>query len=560
MGGVLDSTFLVLGGAGMVGLEVARQVARDLAPSRIVIAALTRAEVDDGVERLSAEFPGVDMVGEAGDVFLPTEWAQHRRSDVLEDAAGRRAVMDDLLGPFDGSQARSHLAAVVLRHRPDVIVDAVNTATAISYQDVVAAATIALRGSDALVAGEAEPGHVAADIESLILSTGVPQLVRHVLILEWAMREVGTRLYLKVGTTGTGGMGLNIPYTHSEDRPSAKLLGKTAVGFAHTGLLFLMARTPGSPIVKEVKPGALIGYRAVERRTIRERGQVVWRFGATREPVGGRLDLIRDPAGFDRQAELQLPVVDTGENGVFSKGEFEAITELGQMEMVTPEEVAAICVREIVGATTGHDVIAAIDGAIFDPSYRAGVLRAGVLARLETLEFESGTHSVALGQLGPPELSKLLWEAELLALTRGTIPGVLTFTPEELSVMITQLLDARPGLCDTICSLGIPILEADGTTMRRGPRIRIPERVGETTVPMSAADRDRWAAKGWVDVRPANLALWQRRFTAIAAAGPTKSDTGSAAVNAGTSETERIRAGAVAAWVLANELGGRRAL
>ena len=53
-------------------------------------------------------------------------------------------------------------------------------------------------------------------------------------------------MYLKVGTTGTGGMGLNIPYTHSEDKPSRKLLAKNETAFGHTGLLFLLARTPNS--------------------------------------------------------------------------------------------------------------------------------------------------------------------------------------------------------------------------------------------------------------------------------------------------------------------------
>src|SRR2546425_7095066 len=74
----------------------------------------------------------------------------------------------------------------------------------------------------------------------LLLSQSMPELIRHIFLLNKAMVEVGTRLYLKIGTTGTGGMGLNIPYTHSEDKPSAQLITKTAVAFAHTGLLFFI--------------------------------------------------------------------------------------------------------------------------------------------------------------------------------------------------------------------------------------------------------------------------------------------------------------------------------
>jgi ABC-type methionine transport system permease subunit len=88
----------------------------------------------------------------------------------------------------------------------------------------------------------------------LLISQSLPELIRHVLLLNKAMVECGTRLYLKIGSTGMGGMGLNIPYTHSEDKPSAQLLTKTAVAFAHTGLLFLMARTAGGPIVMARQP------------------------------------------------------------------------------------------------------------------------------------------------------------------------------------------------------------------------------------------------------------------------------------------------------------------
>src|SRR3546814_2041559 len=45
-------------------------------------------------------------------------------------------------------------------------------------------------------------------------------------------------------SSGTGGMGLNIPYTHSEEKPSRVLLSKSALAGAHSLLLFLLARTP----------------------------------------------------------------------------------------------------------------------------------------------------------------------------------------------------------------------------------------------------------------------------------------------------------------------------
>lgn len=555
-----DRTFLVLGGAGMVGFEVAREVANRFRPERVVLASLPEGEVAQAVERLRLVIPpDVEVIGEWGDLFVRAEFARQERRCLMEDEACRRAIFDDLLGPLDAAYGRSQLALLFARHRPDVVVDAINTATAISYQDVYSAAGFAERDSHTLLTGgEVDTAAFARDVETLILSISLPQLVRHVLILDRALRESGTRLYLKVGTTGTGGLGLNIPYTHSEDRPSAKLLTKTAVGFAHTGLLYLMARSPERPVVKEIKPGALIGYADVGHRVIRERGGPVSLYSARSEPLGGSLRLRVDPAGFQRCGDLRLPVVDTGENGLFTKGEFEAITALGQMEFVTPEEIAFLCAQEITGRNTGRDVVAALDGAVLAPSYRAGVLRARVLEELRGLETESATHSVALGQLGPPELSKLLWEAELLAMAFGTLPSVLAVTPEEASKAAAGVLDREPGLRDTITSLGLPVLDPDGTTLWRGPSLRIPEVAGDPEVPLGPGDRDRWAAKGWVDLRPANFARWQERFRAIHSARVGAAQRGSAGAAPETTLSEQIETGSVVAWVLANELGGYR--
>ncbi len=558
-----DETFLLLGGAGLVGTQVARRIIGDLAPRRVVIGSLTEAGGSRVIAHLRNDFPdsSTEIIGEWGDLFLREAYSRRHRDDLLENAAAREGIFADLLGPVDEAYERSRLARLILQYRPNVIVDCINTATAISYQDVYTTSIIAKQ-----TIGEVPDDHDAAelrlrtkhDVEALILSQAVPQLIRHVLILGRAMHEAGTRLYLKVGTTGTGGMGLNIPYTHSEDRPSAKLMTKTSVAFAHTGLLFLLARTHGEPVVKEVKPAALIGFAAVENRTVVEHGEPVHLYSAQTVSLDGRLEL-RIPSGdFQRLSDLQLPVIDTGENGVFTKGEFEAITSIGQMEYVTPEEVAHTCMQEIMGGNTGRDVVGAIDGSLIGSSYRAGILRSDAMEDLERLEIETGTHSVALGQLGPPELSKLLWEAELLKLAYQTLPKVLASTPSEISEMITRIIDARSGLRDTITSLGIPILMADGRNLIRGPFIRIPEVAGARTVNIGPADRDRWARKGWIDTRPENFAIWQRRFSAMREARGRKAHRGSSAASQEAYLLETIQIGTVAAWVLANEHDGFR--
>ncbi|MEK7278677.1 MAG: hypothetical protein AAB427_15105, partial [Chloroflexota bacterium] len=445
--------------------------------------------------------------------------------------------------------------------------DSINTATAISYQDTYTGSVIAKREIDDL-RGRVRAGDAAAAkhewkeaeraFETLLISQSVPQLIRHVLLINRAMREVGTRLYIKIGTTGTGGMGLNIPYTHSEDKPSAKLMTKTAIAFAHTGLLFLMARTAGGPVVKEIKPGAMIGYADISLRTIREGGQPVKMYAPKTFPLEGKLPLRLPAADFETLGDFAVPVVDTGENGLFTKGEIETITSLRQMEFITPEEIALECVLEIKGSNTGRDVIAAVDGAVMNPTYRAGVLRQQALTDLEKLEAQTGTHSVALGNLGPPEISKLLWEAELLQIVYGTLHEVLAQTPEAISAALFARLQDDVKLKQAIVSIGVPILTPDGAQLIRGPFVRIPEVAGASEMDVCEGDVDRWAAKGWVDLRPANFAHWQSRFEKMERSRQSLRGKGSAAVTRESYLFDEIRIGALVGWIFNNEEEGYR--
>jgi hypothetical protein len=554
----------------MIGRQVVRQIAGKLGPRLVIVASRFERETEEALADFRAEFPAAEFVGFWGDVFSRAEWNEGgarslSRAELLREPENRGALYEDLFGDFDAAYSRSQLARLILEHRPDVVVDCINTATGISYQDVYTASGAArLRfdalksafgsGAGAAVEGASDlVGEAGLAVENLLLSQSMPQLIRHVLVVDRAMTEAGTRLYLKVGTTGTGGMGLNVPYTHSEDKPSVQLMTKTAIAFAHTGLMFLMARTQGGPVVKEIKPGAMVGYARINTQTVRRNGEPVHIFRSRAETLTDRLVLRAGETDYERVGELRMAVVDTGENGIFGKGEFEAITSLRQMEYMTPEEIAQQCALEIRGSNTGYDVIAAIDGAVMNPTYRAGVLRQYALEEVARLERETKTHSVAVGQLGPPELGKLLWEAHLIKLGYATLDAALAAAPEEMSAEIARHLERDENLRHTINAVGLPILAADGRTLLRGPFIRIPEAPHTDAVALDDAAINRWADKGWVDLRPANFARWLRRFHEMRRGASRIREDGSASVARDAYLSETIEPGAVVSWIFNNE-------
>lgn len=564
-----DKTVLILGGAGLVGSQIARQVARDLRPENIIIASLYHKEVRELAHELKKEFPSVNFPELWGNLFVRSEFAREDRAELIGSRARRRALYEDLFGQIDEAYERSMLAAAVREHRPDLIIDCVNTASGISYQDVYTNSIEVRKTLDFL--GDCITNRDMKQIwddrksfentlETLLVSQSIPQLIRHTQLLYRAMVEVGTRVYVKVGTTGTGGMGLNIPYTHGEDKPSAKLMSKTAVAFAHTGLMFLMARTPGGPIVKEIKPGAMIGYKKVTYQSLKNRrdNSPVFIYSSRAQSLNGELELSLGKDDFKKHGELEMVGVDTGENGFFARGEFEAVTSINQMEFITPEEIARNVVHEIKGSNTGVDVIAAIDGAIMVPSYRAGYLRGSAIEAMRRLERETNSYSIATGELGPPKLTKLLYEAHLLKMKYRTLQAVVEVRGQEVSAALWRYLQRQQSLRNMITSIGIPVLPPEGNRLLRGPQIRVPEYAGQSTLPVSAAAIDEWAERGWIDLRPKNIERWQARFRRMLRSAQTIHRQGSAGITMEAYRSEEIRIGEVVGWIFNNEEEGYR--
>ncbi len=559
-----EECVLVLGGTGLVGSQIVLEIARELSVRKIVVASLVESEVRDFIEDIQAEYPNIEFAGAWGNVFVRQEFSQLSRQALLDSRENRNKLYEDLFGDIQETYDRSALAQVIETHRPDVVVDCINTATAISYQD---SESISKKTRDALSELEAAKknksseksilNNVQHEVSMLLLSQGTSQLIRHVRLFNRAMTLVGTRLYLKIGTTGTGGMGFNIPYTHSEDKPSVQLMAKSAMAFAHTGLMFLMARTPQGPLVKELKPAGMIGYRHVTHQTVKHRGQTQYVYESRTDPLKKKLQLIEKEGAFKRMHKLKMAGVDTGENGFFARGEFEAITSIDQMEFLTPEEIAQQAVLEIKGSNTGLDVIAGIDSNIMNPSYRAGILRQTALEKLGRIEEETQGHSVALGQLGPPELSKLLYEAYMLKLNFSTIREVLRLDPDELGEVLAQFIKEGEALRNQIVSIGIPVLLPDGKTLIRGPKINIPESI-YADVPVDDEAVDTWARKGWGDLRPTNMKIWQRRFERMLRGRRTLDDEGTASNTRSTYLHDSIEPGTVVAWIFATEEGGFR--
>ena len=517
---IQNRTVLVLGGWGLVGSAVCRQMMPEK-PKRIIVTSLLESEAKEAVETLRREYPGTPknfFVPWWGNIFVRNELKDTPRDAILQNAHTREMLIDDLLDELTMPVLeRSTIYQLLREYKPDIVVDCINSATGIAYQDIFYTAREVRKALRSAKSGKESPLH--DQTERLLATLYVPQLIRHVQILYRSMQLFGTTTYVKIGTSGTGGMGLNIPYTHSEEKPSSVLLSKSAVAGAHTMLLFLMGRTPDAPITKEIKPTAAIAWKKIGYGEIRKHGKAIELVDCPPEQgfkLTNTLRLRDDSLTYKSlNKQLHSVFIDTGENGVFSRGEFEAISTPGQMEFVTPEEIAESVLYEIKGGNTGHDIINALDNASLAPTYRAGFMFDAALREMKQLEQEHNVHSIAFEFLGPPRLSKLLYEAYLLKLAYGGVRDVAKATAKAISAKLESLIGEDAQLRSQIISIGIPILLADGKTLLRGPDIKIPPYRGDNELKVTDKTLNAWAHDGWVDLRTENMERWKTRFQII---------------------------------------------
>ena len=539
---IKGKTILILGGSGLVGRAVTRRLL-EFEPGRIVLVGLYESELRAEADALAPHAGGTPIEIAWGNVFLPASVAQMSRSDILADDALRRRVIDDLLGRLTQEVLdRSYLFRLFERYTPDAVVDCINTATAFAYQDVFTSA-------QHLVEAAGDGAVSQRQVEEHVLSIPLPQLIRHVQILLEAVRRYGTSVYVKIGTSGTGGMGLNIPYTHSEERPSRTLLTKAALGGAQSLLLFLVARTPDAPVTVEIKPTAAIAWRNIAFGPVRRWGQVIEKIDCP-QPLSVDTAFTENADGWVETGEVVESVyADVGENGVFARDEFETVSSLGQMEFITPEEVADYVILEMQGRATGRNIVAALDAATAGPTYQSGVLRAKAIERLAALEQEHGVRAVAFEMLGPPRLSKLLYEAFIFSRTRQSVRDLAESDADGLAGEVARLVSEDTELRATIVSVGLPIL-LDAGKVYRGKIV---------IVPLDNGDVERAVNAGWVDLRAENCRAWiHRAECAVAQAGKRERGSGSGVEWDAIEPENAIAPPAFVRWIFRNEDGGER--
>ena len=595
-------TVLVLGGAGQTGREICRLLDRR-GVGQVVVHDLRYEDSVKGCERIRASVDGEPrsfLQPSGGDLFAPKglgtwvlddgnpRFAAVCRDVPLEgaDTPDQRTdhlecLLDQRLGPFTNEIVKESLIwNLVHAYRPDIVVDTINTATVLGYgADVIQSGRV-IAGLTRRVLGllrdEDEPafaldelearmegisdeakGELGAQLSSLVSTSlkmtaqlDTAAMIRFVQCLhalfqgDNEVRVPEFQRFVKVHTTGLGGMGFNIQYTHGdtgEPGLSTKLLGKVGAAGCLSQLLLTLSHTPGCD-VRVVVPATLVGYEEPTDAIIHGLSPTWSKDGA--EMAWGPLPLVdveelvlcegqatllgalssADARMQELGRPLEVPFIHSGENNPYAVEDIAAITALGQMGSITKEEVAQATI-ECAEGDSRYDVLSATDAAILLPTQTAAVARDRTLGqarrRAKTPEGRP-IPSVSLGNLGPTT-AKCLYEIEILRARWETVARLVNEGTEMDMVLraVSYILEDPQGalLRRQILSLGIPIFlrKGPGTAgLLIGKRLLYPDPRDATALQQPLDPEDpvvkKWLATGWIDLTGPRMRWWYDRF------------------------------------------------
>ncbi len=341
-------------GTGQIGKAVLDRIA-SCSVKKIIIHNLTKKESDDVCKKYKKIYPATNFIPSYGNVFMPYELKELNNRNLYSQS-------EKIIKYFNGEinqniLEQSTIVTLIREYKPNLIIDAINSATVLG------------NAYDPEYNYQCYKNNPAEAATKLLVDDYTTKIINFVYSLKYGIETYKVKKYIKVSTTGLGGMGINMPYTHGDNPKinlSSALMGKiSASGVLHQ-LLWNLEHTMGDNI-SLVIPGTFVGYDSVKEEAIEtDKGLILKRkvpkpYSLYKEKEIKYNDSITDEY-------LKFPVVRAGENHVYSKDELNVLTAIGQMEGITKEEVANRVIDCIEGRST-NDILVALDNAMLKPSY-----------------------------------------------------------------------------------------------------------------------------------------------------------------------------------------------
>lgn len=215
---------------------------------------------------------------------------------------------------------------------------------------------------------------------------GYDQIIAFYIDIYRSLRVLhGSIHYIQVGTTGSGGLGFNIPFTHGDKIEDLPIINKAAFAGITTSMLTLLSRSfsDGKVRVSEIKPG---------------------------------LAIFADVISESEEHGAKLVTLDGGESGHYTFNETALLTQFMGFTLVSTvvDKLVSIIERRKIGKEMqGYDVIENLNSTILAEEPDDVVKKEEFLKDIKSRQ--GAVYIIATGNLGPPSVTRDLILGHLLA-------------------------------------------------------------------------------------------------------------------------------------------------
>ncbi|EIM64754.1 hypothetical protein [Desulfobacter postgatei] len=136
---ISNQRILVIGGSGLVGKAICRSLLShpEQQPAAITITGRSSSRIEKTLDELKALSATTEFSGITGDIFCRSAFKDMGRKTILSQRETRERYLRDIIDPLNQEILNeSYLYRMIQEERPNIVIDSVNTATAIAYQDL----------------------------------------------------------------------------------------------------------------------------------------------------------------------------------------------------------------------------------------------------------------------------------------------------------------------------------------------------------------------------------------------------------------------------------------
>ncbi|MDZ7798138.1 MAG: hypothetical protein U5L76_00810 [Patescibacteria group bacterium] len=355
--GLKNKKILILGGTGLVGKNTVT-VLLDQKVKNIGVVGLKNDKNWKFIEKIERD-KKVKIKKYKNNLLWPSWFSQSsfKKNTKQSNVQLKNFLASDIK---KDEVKKEPLYKIILDFCPDYIIDSINTPTQCSYA----------KFSSSIIEG--------IGMGSLLLLRYY-KILYHLLSYDFWKKErkkINISQYIKIGTTGIGGMGLDIPFTHGEEKPSLSLLKKVALAGSQTNILFAMRNSHRIANIQEIIPTTSV-FQLTDFNTSHKE-------------------------------------IDGGESQGYALEEFRLLTNQSQMGVIDAHELAEIIIKALQKGKSPYNTLEALAQSGVACSDKSLKMRSRILDSWWQKQNKSAKVSVAHGNLGPKRTRKLLFELFIL--------------------------------------------------------------------------------------------------------------------------------------------------